>query len=78
MSRSITEETELSFDSAGMHIRVLGHSQLVSWKEYRATIKRRLLLILLPDKDHAYILTNRILQGQKEDLYNYLEKNNIK
>ena len=78
MSRSITEETELSFDKAGMHIKVRDHDQLVSWKEYRSTIKRHLLLILVPDEKHAYILTDRILHGQKDDLYDFLEKNNVK
>ncbi|MCR4901744.1 MAG: YcxB family protein [Butyrivibrio sp.] len=71
-AKAITEETELSFDNSGMHIQVKDHKQLIKWSEYKTVIKRKALLILIPDGSHAYILTNRILMDQKDYLYQFI------
>lgn len=72
-AESIKDETLLYFDDAGMHISVNSHSQMIKWKNYKATINRPFVLIPVPDGQHAYILTDRILKGQRKELYNYIQ-----
>lgn len=72
-AESITDETRLVFDDAGMHISVRDHGQLIRWNEYKTAINRPFILISIPDGRHAYILTDRILKGQRKELYNYIQ-----
>ena len=68
----IASDTELVFDDAGMHIRVQDHNQLIRWKDYKTTVDRHFVLVPIPDGQHAYILTERILKGQHRDLYKFI------
>lgn len=68
----ITRETELNFDEIGMHIKVQDHNQLIKWKDYKTTVNRPFVLVPIPDGEHAYILTERILKGQHRELYEFI------
>ena len=72
-AESIKDETVLSFDDVGMHISVNSHGQLIKWKDYKTTINRPFVLIPIPDGQHAYILTDRILKGQRRELFDYIQ-----
>ena len=72
-AESIKDETVLSFDDVGMHISVNSHGQLIKWKDYKTTINRPFVLIPIPDVQHAYILTDRILKGQRRELFDYIQ-----
>ena len=71
-AEGISFDTQMSFDDAGMHIRVQDHNQLIKWKDYKTTVNRPFVLVPIPDGEHAYILTERILKGQHRELYEFI------
>lgn len=71
-AKSVDCETELCFDDGGMHIKVKDHGQLIKWKDYKTTVNRPFVLVSIPDGKHAYILTDRILKGQRKELYKFI------
>ncbi len=66
---AIKVDTTVSFDNSGMHITVQDHRQTIRWKNFQSVVKRNKMLIMLPDGQHAYLLTNRIVGEEKEALY---------
>jgi len=66
-------DTELSFDEEHMTIKVLTHVQKIKYENIVQVIKKPFMLIIQPDPTHIYILTNRILQNQKKELYEFLK-----
>ncbi len=71
-SEKIREDTTVCFDETGMHITVREHRQTIRWKQFDSIIRRRSMLIAVPDGQHAYLLTNRILGEEKQALYEYV------
>lgn len=69
---SIRVDTTLTFDEDGMKIHVYKHSQHIRWRDFYSVRKRRSMLLVIPDGMHAYLLTNRILGSEKDELYNAL------
>ncbi len=55
----ITEDTTLSADASGIHIRV------------GRIAKKPTMIILYTDAAHGYVLSNRVLGGEREAFYNY-------
>ncbi|SEA14304.1 YcxB-like protein [Lachnospiraceae bacterium NK3A20] len=70
---SIRENTTLTFDELGLKIHVFKHSQHIAWKDFYALVQRRTMLLIVPDGQHAYILTNRILGSQRDELASFCE-----
>ena len=65
-------DTWIGFDDAGMHIKVKEHEQLIRWHDFYPVVKRKAMLVVIPDGIHAYLLTNRILGTTKDELYAYI------
>ena len=65
-------DTRIGFDDAGMHIKVKEHEQLIRWHDFYPVVKRKTMLVVIPDGIHAYLLTNRILGATKDELYAYI------
>ncbi len=73
-AESITEETSLEFDNSGMMIQVRNHKQQINWDDFNGVIKRPGTLIVMPDGKHAYILTNRVVHDEMNDLYEFIKE----
>lgn len=70
-------DTTLTFDENGMTIQVKKHVQHITYQKMNNIVWTRTLLYVLPDEQHAYILTNRIVGAQKQELYDYVHGNII-
>jgi len=66
-------DTQLSFDDEYMTIEVQGHIQKIRYNNIVQVVSKPLLLIIQPDQKHIYILTKRILQNEKKELYKFLK-----
>ena len=68
-----TPDTEILFEDEYIEIKVLSHIQRIRYQNIVQIINKPLMLIIQPDNKHIYILTNRILNGTKKDLYKFLK-----
>ncbi len=65
-------DMELNFDDGGMHVTTGGKSEDIRWKKIANAIKRKNMIVIMSDDRHGYMLTNRALGDEKEELYNFL------
>lgn len=82
-AQAIRVETGLDFNGTGMEIRVQNHVQRIPWKSFvlddkggGAVIKRRSMLVVVPDQVHAYLIPNRAAGSgeEKEEAYQFIRK----
>ena len=73
-AKRIPVDTTVSFDDAGMHIQVKDHRQTILWHDFHYVQKRPKMLLAVPDGQHAYLLTNRILGKDKDALYDFCQE----
>lgn len=67
----ITEDTTLSADASGIHIRVGKKQANLPWRSVSRIAKKPTMIILYTDAAHGYVLSNRVLGGEREAFYNY-------
>ena len=66
-------ETELKFDDDNMVIKVNSNIQRIRYENLVQVIKKPKMLIIQPDRNHIYILPDRVLNGDKKELFEYLK-----
>lgn len=80
-AQMIRVNTTLSFDTAGMEIKVQKHLQRIPWKSFvpddkggGMVINRESMLVVIPDGAHAYLLPNRVFASaaEKKELFDYI------
>ena len=70
----ITEDTTLTADASGVHIRVGAKQADLKWSSIKRVSKKPTMLILFSDTSHGYVLSNRVLGGEREEFYAYAAK----
>ncbi len=80
-AQSLQVDTTLSFDTAGMEIKVQKHLQRIPWKAFvpdekggGMAISRSSMLVVVPDQIHAYIIPNRVFESdaRKKELFDFI------
>lgn len=66
------KDMELVFNDTGVRVFVGEKSELIRWNRIKNAIKRSSMIVIMSDDSHGYMLTNRVLGGQKEEFYEYL------
>lgn len=69
----IPKDMELLFDGKGMHVAVGMQHETIPWKRIKNVIEERNMIMLSADGRHGYILTNRAMNGQREEFLRFLE-----
>ena len=69
---NMPRDMELKFDDVGVHVSTGGQSELIRWNKVRNAIKRSNMIVVMSDDSHGYMLTNRVLGNEKEELYDFL------
>lgn len=69
---AVREDTEVSFDDAGIHIRVGEAASDITWSSIRRISKKPTMIILFSDTTHGYVLTNRVLGKERDAFYEYV------
>ena len=67
----ITEDTTLTADASGVHIRVGAKQADLKWSSIKRVSKKPTMLILFSDTSHGYVLSNRVLGGERDEFYAY-------
>ncbi|SFU84053.1 YcxB family protein [Butyrivibrio sp. M55] len=65
---------ELLFDDNGVHVSSDGKQEDIKWNKIVNAIKQSNMIIVMSDKSHGYMLTNRILGDEKDEFYDFLCK----
>ncbi|MGN0160590.1 MAG: YcxB family protein [Lachnospiraceae bacterium] len=71
-TESLPKDVELLFDDAGVHITCKDKSEDLKWNRIVKVLKQPGMIIVMSDATHGYMLMDRVLGDQKEELYNYL------
>ena len=66
------KDMELVFNDTGVRVLVGEKSELLRWNKIKNAIKRSGMIVIMSDDSHGYMLTDRVLGGQKEEFYEYL------
>ncbi|MBO4456528.1 MAG: YcxB family protein [Butyrivibrio sp.] len=65
---------ELLFDDSGVHVSSEGKQEDIKWSKINNAIKQSNMIVVMSDRTHGYMLTNRILGDEKDEFYEYLCK----
>lgn len=71
-AQAITEDTRISFDEAGLHVRVGKERWDGGWDGVKRLSKKPTMIILFSDTTHGFVLTNRILGDDRKGFYQYV------
>ncbi len=70
---------ELAFDERGLHVKTQDAASDIPWSNIRNIVKEAHMIAVFSDNVHGYILTDKMLGGQKQEFYEYvLAKANLK
>ena len=64
--------TELTINDAGVFVTCGGQKEFLGWNRIQNAVKRRDSILLLSDASHGYVLVNKTLGDQKEELFKFL------
>ena len=67
----ITQDTQVSIDDNGLHIRVGSDTSLLPWESVKRISRKPGMIIIFSDTTHGFIFTNRVLGNEKEEFYRY-------
>lgn len=78
---ALPKDMVIGIDDTGLHITADGKKSHMPWSRVKGTIVERNMVILAIDGGRGYMLTNKVLGTQKEELLKFVEtkvKNNKK
>lgn len=68
---SMPEGVVLGFDDSGMHVEQGDKHEDIPWSRIPKVIKQKNMVIVMSDKMHGYMLTDRVLGDKKEEFYDF-------
>ena len=71
--KSLPKEIEIKIDYMGLHICSHQEKADIKWSQVKAISRKPSLLVLITSDQHGYILSNKVLKGQKDDVYSYVQ-----
>lgn len=69
----IPKDMELFFDEKGLHVTVEEQCESIPWKKIKGVVEERNMVIIRSDARHGYILTNRAMNGQREEFLRFVQ-----
>ena len=67
----ITQDTQVTIDDNGLHIRVGNDTSDLPWKSVKRISRKPAMIIVFSDTTHGFVFTNRVLGNEKEEFYRY-------
>ncbi len=67
MLKDKKETLKLTFTEAGIEVVADGQTQFKNWNQLQGVVFKPTLVAIYTDKNHGYILTNRILKSTKKE-----------
>lgn len=61
----------LSFNGSGMHVATMTDRENIGWKKISRIIKAKNMIILYTASNSGYMISNRMLDGKKDEFYEY-------
>lgn len=68
----IIQDTTVSFNDEGIHIKVGEQFSSIKWTAVKKISKKPTMIIIFSDRTHGFLLTDRVLGGEKEAFYRYI------
>ena len=66
------KDTHIMIDGKGIHVTVgTAHTDIV-WDKIRRISKKPDMLVIFSDTTHGYVLTDRVLGGDREAVYSFI------
>lgn len=67
------EVLRLTFTDAGIEVSADGQTQFKNWNQLQGVVFKPTLVAIYTDKNHGYILTNRILKDTKKEFRKFVK-----
>ena len=67
------DELELFFQEKGLTVTVNGKKEFKNWNQIQGIVLKPTLVAIYTDKNHGYILTNRILKDTKKQFRAFIQ-----
>lgn len=64
---------EIEIDNFGLHIYSDNQKEEIKWKMVKGITKKPTLLVIVVSEQHGYVLSNRVLKSQKNEIYTYVK-----
>lgn len=72
-AEKMKDELEILFNDYGVTVSTEGKQETIPWNKVAGVTKKPTLVILYTDPKHGYILTNRVLEGKRNELLTFIE-----
>ena len=66
--------TRLTFAENGIYVKLGERRAQIPWRQVKGIRKEAGMILVFMDRNHGYLLTNRVLGGQKQEFYHYVEE----
>lgn len=70
--KTVPRDMKLRFDDKGIHILSSREKSKIEWENVRGIIKKLDLYILYTTDQHGFIISNRLLRGKGQEIYDYV------
>lgn len=68
------DELSLTFSNSGLDVSVNGKSEQKTWNQMISVIIKPTLIVVYTDREHGYIITNRVLKDTRKDFINLIKE----
>lgn len=68
----IPQDMEISFDDKGVHVATASQNSDIKWNSVKGIMKKPNMIVIYTTTKHGFIITNNMLETDKEDFYKYL------
>lgn len=69
---NIKEDTEVTFDDRGIHIKAGNKRSDVTWDVIKKISKKPTMIVIFSDTTHGFVLSNRVLGKDQEAFYQFV------
>lgn len=66
--------TRLTFAEDGIHVKLGESRDKIPWSQVKGIRKEAGMILVFTDRNHGYLLTNRVLKDQKQEFYDYVKE----
>ncbi|WP_070000337.1 YcxB family protein [Cellulosilyticum sp. I15G10I2] len=69
---AVSHDTEIGFNDHGIHVKAGTQTSELKWRMVKGISKKPGMVVILLVTKHGFVLKDKVLGRQKEDLYNYI------
>ena len=69
---TVPQDMEIGFDDNGIHVKTSNKYSDLKWSTVKGVTKKSSMIIIFTTAKHGFIISNKMLEKQKDDFYDYV------